>query len=65
MPLEIKELHVKITVENNGGGGASGGGGGADASSGGGGNAAGEPDEATVAACVDKVLEVLKEKSER
>lgn len=60
MPLEIKELHVKITVENgNGGGGGNG------AASGGGGNAAGEPDEATVAACVDKVLEVLKEKSER
>ena len=61
MPLEIKELHIKITVENNGGGSS----GGTTSSSGGGGNAAGEPDEATIAACVDKVLEVLKEKMER
>lgn len=54
MPLEIKELHIKISVENE-----------PSSNSGGGGNASGEPDEATVQACVEKVLEILKEKSER
>ena len=61
MPLEIKELHIKITVDNGDGGAAGGQGGG----SSGGGNTAGEPDENTVAACVEKVLEILADKTER
>ncbi len=54
MPLEIKELHVKINVE-----------GGSAANNAGKGAAAAGPDEAIVKACVEKVMEILKEKTER
>jgi Family of unknown function (DUF5908) len=57
MPLEIKELHIKIAVEEGGAGNAAGG---ASNSTGDGG-----ADEATIQACVEKVLEILKEKAER
>lgn len=52
MPVEIKELVIKATVEEASGGGNSGG------------NAA--PDaEAIVQVCIDRVLEILKEQKER
>ena len=57
MPVEIKELSIKIKVDETQGGGAG------DNNAGGG--ATGEPDEALIAAIVERVLEVLKEKAER
>lgn len=57
MPVEIKELSIKIKVDETQGGDAG------DNNAGGG--AAGEPDEALIAAIVERVLEVLKEKAER
>ena len=56
MPIEIRELNIKITMDNSPSGGQS-------APSGnpeGGGN-----EDAIVAACVERVLEILKEKQER
>ena len=56
MPVEIRELTIKINLdnaENQGGGGAAGDSNGADAQ------------KALVEACVEKVLEILKEKTER
>jgi Family of unknown function (DUF5908) len=58
MPIEIKELHIKVKVEDPGSGGS---GSTSSASSGG----ASEPNEQLIAACVEKVLEILKEKNER
>lgn len=59
MPLEIKELHIRVSVGS--------------ASSGGGGEAPRPPAtptapadwDAIIAACVEKVLEILKQKTER
>jgi len=56
MPLEIKELHIKVSVtegEKQGGGGSPSGGSGE------------EGIDAIVRACVEKVLEILKDKTER
>jgi Family of unknown function (DUF5908) len=64
MPLEIKELQIKVTLSDNASAQAEGGGSassGAAALSGGGGS----ENEAIVDACVDKVLAILKEKMER
>ncbi len=59
MPIEIRELHIKVTVDSNEGAGA--GGAGTTASSSG-----GESDrEALVAECVEQVLTILREKQER
>jgi hypothetical protein len=58
MPVEIRELTIKINLDNadnQGGGGAAG--------SGGANNA--DAQKALVEACVEKVLEILKEKAER
>jgi len=51
MPIEIKELHIKINVNE-----------GASASSGGGGGSS--SDDAT-AQCIEQVMEVLKQQKER
>ena len=55
MPVEIRELTIKINLDNaeNQGGGAAGGGNSDDAQ------------KALVEACVEKVLEILKEKTDR
>ena len=56
MPLEIKELHIKATVFNesenqsNTGGSTSGG---------------GDSNEDVISVCVEKVIEILKDKMER
>lgn len=60
MPLEIRELIIKTTVDNNGG----------KMSGNGSGMAGGQADTQTqqenmVNICVEKVLEILKEKTER
>lgn len=55
MPIEIRELVIKATVLPNGAG---------DASSQGAANGAALSDE-LIQQCVDKVLEILKEKNER
>lgn len=58
MPLEIKELNIRISVDNQtGGAGASTAVGNQGGSS--------EPNPALVEACVEKVMEVLKLKTER
>lgn len=57
MPIEIRELHIKATVENSQDGGASG-------SSSNAGNEE-EPAEELIKKCVEKVLEILKDKSDR
>ena len=57
MPLEIRELHIKAVV--NEGSQASG------SKSSGTGKSQGNNTEAIIAACVEKVLEILKEKNER
>ncbi len=55
MPVEIRELTIKINLDNaeNQGGGAASGGNSDDAQ------------KALVEACVEKVLEILKEKTDR
>jgi hypothetical protein len=58
MPLEIRELIIKATVDNNGSGQD-----GSGAKNGNGGQQ--EELETMVNLCVEKVLEILKEKSER
>ncbi len=50
MPIEIKELHIKINVKE-----------GANASSGGGESS----NEDTTAQCIEQVMEVLKQQKER
>ncbi len=57
MPVEIRELVIKATVEQNGAG-ASGA-----ASSSAGSNSS--PGEDMIKTCVEKVLEILKDKNER
>ncbi|NJM14828.1 MAG: hypothetical protein HC896_05125 [Bacteroidales bacterium] len=57
MPLEIKELHIKATLSDAGQGGRGGG-----AS---GGNSDDCCKEEMVNMCVDKVLQILKDKMER
>lgn len=56
MPLEIRELVIKATIDNDKGSGASGGNN-ADTS--------GEAKRQIINQCVEKVLEILKEKKER
>lgn len=56
MPLEIKELIIKLTIDQDKGEGNQGS---TDP------NAAGQPDPALVEACVEKVLEILKRQQER
>jgi Family of unknown function (DUF5908) len=63
MPLEIKELQIKVTVSNNAQpaqSGANTSGNGSVASPQSGGN-----QDAIVQECVEKVLEILKDKMER
>ncbi len=57
MPVEIRELVIKATVEQNSG-----------AASGAAGSSTGSnstPGEDMIKTCVEKVLEILKEKNER
>ncbi len=62
MPIEIKELNIKVTVADSSNAGASNTGSG---NQGAGNQGAGAPDPAVVEACVEKVLEILKHKMER
>lgn len=59
MPVEVRELIIKAVVEQEGGSATSGGS--TAASSG---NSV-SPQEETIKMCVDKVLEILREKDER
>ena len=63
MPIEVRELIIKSTVvpEAGGGAGAATGGGGA----GGAGNNDTSPNEELIKNCVDKVLEIIKDKHGR
>jgi len=60
MPIEVRELIIKSTVvpEGGGGGGTAPGGGGA----GGAGNNDTSPNEELIKTCVDKVLEIIRDK---
>ncbi len=61
MPLEIRELHIKIAVdqsEGQNGPGATGSGGNAS-------NSSAEPNPALVETIVEKVLDILARKNER
>jgi hypothetical protein len=55
MPLEIRELHIKVAIDESAGQNQP--------SSGGGNNAAQQ--EALIREIVDKILEILKERAER
>jgi hypothetical protein len=57
MPVEIRELVIKVAVDEAGGDGAKGGGGG-------GGESQQGPD-VIIRSCVEKVLEILKDQRER
>jgi len=61
MPIEIRELHIKVSVTSPQAGQSAPGAG----SSGGGSNTAGINKEEIVAACVEKVMEILHNKTER
>lgn len=58
MPIEIKELHIRVNVDNNN---TSNGNNTDNAAA----NTGGEPDPALIQACVDKVLEIIAKKAER
>jgi len=60
MPIEIKELHIKVTVDA-----ASGGQSGGRASAAGGTAADAGSKDAIVAECVEQVLQILRAKRER
>jgi len=62
MPIEIRELHIKVSVTAPQAGQSAPGTG---SSGGGGNNTAGNDKEAIVAACVEKVMEILHNKTER
>jgi hypothetical protein len=57
MPIEVRELVIKAVVTQDNASGASGGGSGASGGS-------GAPEE-IIQACVEKVMDILKEKNER
>lgn len=57
MPIEIRELSIKVNLNEGGGGGNN-----AANNAGGGGE---EAKQAIVEAVIEKVLEILKEKTER
>jgi hypothetical protein len=59
MPLEIRELHIRVTVQSEAGHGAPG-----TQEASGGGNGGADKD-AIVAECVEQVLEILQAKKER
>ena len=56
MPVEIRELVIKVAVDEAGGDGAKGGGGGGDSQ---------QSPDVIVRTCVEKVLEILKDQRER
>jgi len=56
MPLEIKELHIKASVSDETG---------RSDSAGNSSTAYAEANEELIQACVDKVMEILREKNER
>jgi hypothetical protein len=58
MPIEIRELHIKVAVTGGGAGAGSAGPGGADA-------AGEQAQQAIVAQCVEQVLRILQNKVER
>lgn len=58
MPIEIRELVIKATVDQSQSAGAS-------AASGKGSQSNSSPGEDVIKECVDKVLAILKEKNER
>jgi len=62
MPIEIRELHIKVSVTTPQSGQSSPGTGSSD---GGSNNTAGINKEEIVAACVEKVMEILHNKTER
>ena len=64
MPLEIRELYIKAVVDG-GGGSSKATPSGDDADKQPEDNKAGEPSDQIIALCVEKVLEVLKDKQER
>jgi hypothetical protein len=63
MPIEIRELHIKVSVTNPQSGQSATGAG--SSSGGGGNNSTGTNKEKIVAACVEKVMEILHNKTER
>jgi hypothetical protein len=59
MPIEIRELNIKITVDNSTGSG------GQTSGSGSAGASGAQPEETLVAAVVEKVLEIIRFRTER
>ena len=63
MPIEVRELIIKSTVVPEGGAGGTGAA--ADGGAGGVGNNDTSPNEELIKTCVDKVLEIIKDKHGR
>jgi hypothetical protein len=63
MPIEIRELHIQVTVNSPQNEATSSGGG--SSSSTGGNSPGGAGQEEIIAACVEKVMEILQNKTER
>lgn len=64
MPIEIKELHIRVAVQGSSGGQAAGGRAVSHGAAGGGRKSDGEWD-ALVAECVEQVLQILSNRMER
>jgi hypothetical protein len=63
MPIEIRELHIKAVIDGGGGKKPSGPAGAAEGEQTAGGS--GQMGDELIDVCVEKVLEILKEKAER
>jgi hypothetical protein len=61
MPIEIRELHIKVTVNNPASGGGEGSSGAAQSSE----NESPAPPERVIADAVEQVMELLRKKEER
>jgi hypothetical protein len=59
MPIEIKELHIRVSVDSEGSGSK------ADASGGDGTNIPGSVKDAIVSECIEQILQILQNRSER
>lgn len=65
MPIEIRELHIRVSIHDSGGSAASASSGSTGATNTTSGGTASDPSEELVERCVEKVLEIIRNKNER